>query len=56
MGHELLVPVDEHINDLEREIDLILWDEPHADVSILDKELKHFLSLQADGVLYEPTF
>lgn len=53
---EYLVPVDEMIKSLHRKIDDNLWEDPEASVTLLEQELKHFLKLQEEGVIYEPVF
>ena len=54
-----LIPVDQHIKQLQRQIDNIWWENPDSDdldVEHLQAELKHFLSLKEKGELYEPTW
>ena len=54
-----LIPVDQHIKQLQRQIDNIWWENPDnddLDVEYLQAELKHFLSLKEKGELYEPTW
>lgn len=54
-----LIPVDQHIKDLQRKIDNIWWENPDNDDIDLDNmeaELKYFLSLKERGELYEPTW
>ena len=51
-----LIPVDEMVNNLQREIDETLWEDTNADVSYQERELKWFLSLKDRGVLYDTTF
>ena len=51
-----LIPVDEMVNHLQREIDETLWEDTNADVSYQERELKWFLSLKHKGILYDTTF
>ena len=51
-----LIPVDEMVNNLQREIDDTLWEDTNADVSFQERELKWFLTLKHKGILYDTTF
>lgn len=54
---DCLMPVDEYINSLQKEVDDILWEGSNTDrLVFLERELKHFLNLQEQGILYEPIF
>lgn len=56
MIDERLIPVDKMVNQLQRQIDTELWEDPHKDVSFLDRELKWFLGLQGKGITYDTTW
>lgn len=49
-----LIPVDQHVTKLQKEIDDMLWE--GEDAHTLEWELRHFLKLQAAGVVYEARF
>ena len=53
---EHYVPVDELIRDLQRKIDDTLWEDPYESVGKLERQLKYFLNLQEEGVVYEALF
>lgn len=53
---DYLVPVDDMINDLQREIDDVLWDNYGESTEHLQKQLDYYLNLKDEGVIYEPTF
>lgn len=56
MIDDRLIPVDKMVNELQRQIDAELWEEPHKDVSLLERELKWFLKLQEKGISYDTTW
>lgn len=55
-----LTPVDKHISNLQRQIDDFWWDnnpdKDDLDLEYLQRELKYFLQLQHEGIVYEPNF
>ena len=53
---ERLIPVDEMVNNLQREIDNTLWEDTNADVSFQERELKWFMTLKHKAILYDTTF
>jgi hypothetical protein len=56
---ERLIPVDQHIKNLQRNIDNIWWENPDnddIDLEYMESRLKYFLSLKDSGIGYEPTF
>jgi hypothetical protein len=53
---DYLVPVDDMINDLQKEIDNVLWDNYGESTEHLQKQLDYYLNLKDEGVIYEPTF
>lgn len=53
---DYLVPVDDMINDLQREIDDVLWDNYGEPTEHLQRQLDHYLNLKDEGIIYEPTF
>lgn len=56
---EYLIPVDDYINTLQKEIDNIYWEDNISDkhkLPFLQDQLGHFLKLQESGVVYEPNF
>ena len=56
---ERLIPVDQHIKDLQRNIDNIWWENPDnddIDLEYMESRLKYFLWLKENGIGYEPTF
>ena len=51
-----LIPVDEMCNQLQRDIDEMQWEDPNADVTFQERELKWFLTLKHKGILYDTKF
>ena len=56
MIDDRLIPVDKMVKQLQKQIDTDLWEDPHKDVSFLDRELKWFLGLQEKGIMYDTTW
>lgn len=56
MFDERLIPVDEMVNSLQKEIDDTLWEDTNADVSFQERELKWFMTLKHKGILYDTVF
>lgn len=53
---ERLIPVDQYIADLQKQIDDALWEGDWEDAEHLEHQLQHFLQLQKEGIIYEPRF
>ena len=53
-----LVNVTRHAINLQKELDDILWNAGVNDprIAALATELAHYKKLEAEGVIYEPTF
>lgn len=51
-----LIPVDEMVTSLQKEIDDTLWEDTNADVSFQERELKWFMTLKHKGILYDTVF
>ena len=51
-----LIPVDAYVRNLQKQVDDMYWENDLEDVHKVERDLKHFQSLQAEGIDYEPTF